>query len=466
MRLLTLVDQIFLLLESRTQPMHVGGLFLFEPPKDAGNDFVSILMEQMQTSTTPPSFPFNQVLDRLLFWQKDESFDLTQHFRHIALPQPARIRELLAYVSIEHGKLLNKSNPMWECHVIEGIEPESTNQPQRFALYFKIHHSLVDGVAAMRLVKKSLSQSPDEQMTLPLWSLLTRHRNQIDAILPIDKPVMQIIKEQLGTIKPVTHELIKTLTPSKLKDPNFINTFQAPMCILNQRITPSRRLSTQSYDLSAFKYIAETWQVSINDVVLAVCAGALRHYLLKKDALPKKPLIAFVPISLRTDNSASGNQVSFLLANLGTHLQNPIDRLKLINGSMNEGKKRFGRMNQAQIINYSAIAYLWEGLNLLTNLYPKKQAFNLIISNVPGSKETLYWNGAKLKALYPASILLNGQAMNITLATYIDKVEFGIMACNDVLPHTQDMLKYIADELQLLNNISNHHNNKDHKNRH
>lgn len=458
MRLLTLVDQLFLLLESRTQPMHVGGLFLFEPPKDAGHDFVKTLMEQMQTSTTPPSFPFNQVLDRLLFWQKDDNFDLTQHFRHIALPQPARIRELLAYVSVEHGKLLNKSNPMWECHIIEGIEPETENQPQRFALYFKIHHSLVDGIAAMRLVKKSLSQSPDEQMMLPLWSLLTRHRNQIDAILPINKPIKQIIKEQLGTIKPVANELIKTLSIQKIKDPHFINTLQAPMCMLNQRITPSRRLSTQSYDLSTFKRIAEGWQVSVNDVVLAVCAGAVRRYLLQNDALPKKPLIAFVPISLRTDNSASGNQVSFLLANLGTHLHDPIDRLKVINGSMREGKERFGRMNQAQVINYSAIAYAWAGLNLLTNLYPKKQAFNLIISNVPGSKQALYWNGAKLKALYPASILLNGQAMNITLATYIDKVEFGIMACNDVLPHTQDMLKYIADELCLLDGIT-----KDHK---
>lgn len=129
-------------------------------------------------------------------------------------------------------------------------------------------------------------------------------------------------------------------------------------------------------------------------------------------------------------------------------------RLQLIHHSMNSGKRRFGRMNQAQVINYSAVAYAWEGLNLLTGLFPKKQAFNLIISNVPGAKKPLYWNGAPLKALYPASIIFNGQGMNITLASYLDKVEFCITACSKLLPHVQDMLTLIDEELSILENIS------------
>ncbi|MGP9688709.1 WS/DGAT/MGAT family O-acyltransferase [Psychrobacter sp. AOP22-C1-C5] len=452
MRLLTVVDQLFLLLESRKQPMHVGGLFLFELPEDADSDFVYQLVKQMQDSDVPPSFPFNQVLEHLIFWKKDKNFDVEHHFHHVALPNPARIRELLMYVSREHGRLLDRAMPLWECHIIEGIQPETEHSPERFALYFKIHHSLVDGIAAMRLVQKSLSQSPSEPVTLPVWSLMTRHRNQVNAMLPAQKSVRRIIKEQISTIKPVFSELLDNFKNSG--DEGYVGTFDAPMSILNTRISASRRIAAQSYDIQRFNNIAERLKISKNDVVLAVCAGAIRQYLIAMDALPSKPLIAFVPMSLRTDNSIAGNQLSFVLANLGTHLDNPLRRIELIHRSMNNGKRRFRRMNQAQVINYSVIAYAWQGINLATSLFPKKQAFNLIISNVPGSEKALYWNGARLQSLYPASIVFNGQAMNITLASYLDKIEFCITACSKGLPHVQDMLALIEKELTQLETMS------------
>ncbi|MGP5074757.1 WS/DGAT/MGAT family O-acyltransferase [Psychrobacter celer] len=448
MRLLTAVDQLFLLLESRKQPMHVGGLFLFELPKAADSDFVYQLVKQMQESDVPPSFPFNQVLEHLIFWKKDKNFDVEHHLHHVALPNPARIRELLMYVSREHGRLLDRAMPLWECHVIEGIQPETEGGAERFALYFKIHHSLVDGIAAMRLVQKSLSQSASEPVTLPVWSLMARHRNQVNAILPKERSVRRIIKEQISTIKPVFTELLDNL--KNHGDEGYVGTFDAPMSILNKRISASRRIAAQSYDIERFNDIAARLNISKNDVVLAVCSGAIRRYLLAMDALPSKPLIAFVPMSLRTDNSVSGNQLSFVLANLGTHLDDPLRRIELIHRSMNNGKRRFRRMNQAQVINYSVIAYAWEGINLATGLFPKKQAFNLIISNVPGSTKPLYWNGAKLQSLYPASIVFDGQAMNITLASYLDRIEFGITACSKALPHIQDMLILIEEELDLL----------------
>ena len=455
MRLLTAVDQLFLLLESRKQPMHVGGLFLFELPElaqTADCNFVYQLVQQMQTATVPPSFPFNQVLEHLLFWKQDENFHVEHHFRHVALPQPARVRELLMYISKEHSKLLDRAMPLWECHVIEGICPEFEGSPERFALYFKIHHSLVDGIAAMRLIQRSLSQSPTEPMTLPVWSLMARHRNQVDAILPDGRSLVSIIKEQLLTIKPVCSELIDNF--KNRHDEDYVSPFDAPMSVLNQRISASRRIAAQSYEMQRFRDIADKLHVTMNDVILAVCAGAIRRYLQSINALPKKPLIAFVPMSLRNDESASGNQLSFLLANLGTHLDDPIRRLQLIHDSMNKGKRRFRRMNQAQVLNYSAITYAWEGINILTGLFPKKQAFNLIISNVPGVDKPLYWNGAPLKALYPASIVVDGQAMNITLTTYLDKLEFCITACSKLLPHVQDMLALIEEELCALEAIS------------
>lgn len=454
MRLMTAVDQLFLLLESRKQPMHVGGLFLFElPEEEQGKDseFVYQLVQQLQNSEVPPSFPFNQVLENLLFWKTDDQFDVEHHFRHVALPNPGRVRELLMYISKEHSRLLDRAMPLWECHVIEGILPEAEGMPERFALYFKIHHSLVDGIAAMRLVQKALSQSPNEPVTLPIWSLITRHGKKAENLLPTARSASRIIKEQLSTIKPVFTELIDNFKHSG--KPDYVGTFDAPMSVLNQRISASRRIAAQSYDLQRFYTIADAFGVNQNDVVLAVCAGAIRRYLLTMEALPSKPLIAFVPMSLRKDESASGNQISFLMANLGTHLEDPIKRMQLIHDSMNSGKRRFRRMNKAQVINYSAIAYAWEGLNVLTGIFPKKQAFNLIISNVPGSKEPLYWNGAPLKALYPASILVDGQALNITLATYLDKIEFCITACSKLLPRVQDILLLMEEDLSLLENI-------------
>jgi diacylglycerol O-acyltransferase len=431
--------------------MHVGGLFLFEVPEGADSDFVYQLVKQMQESDVPPSFPFNQVLEHMLFWKQDKDFDVEHHFHHIALPKPGRIRELLMYVSREHGRLLDRAMPLWEYHVIEGIQPEVEGGPERFAWYFKIHHSLVDGIAAMRLVQKSLSQSPTEPVTLPVWSLLARHRNQIND-MPAEKSVKHIMKEQMSTIKPVFTELLDNL--KNYGDDGYVGIFDAPMSILNKRISASRRIAAQSYDIQRFNNIAERLKISRNDVVLAVCAGAIRRYLISMDALPSKPLIAFVPMSLRNDTSLSGNQLSFVLANLGTHLDDPLRRIELIHCSMNNGKRRFRRMNQAQVINYSLVSYAWEGINLLTGLFPKKQAFNLIISNVPGSDKPLYWNGARLQSLYPASVVFNGQAMNITLASYLDKIEFGITACSKALPHVQDMLMLIEEELQLLESVS------------
>ena len=262
----------------------------------------------------------------------------------------------------------------------------------------------------------------------------------------------RIIKDQLSTIKPVFTELIDNFKHNGEED--YVGTFDAPMSILNQRISASRRIAAQSYDIERFRKVAQAFDMSINDVVLAVCSGALRNYLMAMDALPSKPLIAFVPMSLRYDESASGNQITFLMANLGTHLDDPVRRLQVIHGSMSSGKRRFQRMNPAQIINYSAIAYAWEGLNVLTGLFPRKQAFNLIISNVPGSKKELFWNGAPLKALYPASILVDGQGLNITLASYLDRIEFCITACSKLLPHIQDMLVFLEEEISLLEKVS------------
>ena len=456
MRVVSLVEQLFFLIEKHKQPMHVGGLFLFDIPTSAKPDFVTDLVRQIRNGDTPPTFPFNQVLHNLTFWKTTEHFDLHYHFHHTVLSKPHSFQALLSYVSDVHANMLDKNYPLWECHIIEGIDNVPTiseTEPKRFALYFKIHHSLVDGVAAMRIVEKSLSNSSTEVMTLPPWALLSRDEKNLKNIAPSKRTFSGIVKEQIGTIKPVFGELKNEL--KERKEPGFVSTIQAPTSPLNQRISNSRAFFATTYALSRFQKIAEVLQVSLNDVALAICSGALRSYLLQLEQLPEEPLIAFVPVSLRKDDSASGNQASLVLCNLATNVDDPIERIKAIHASMTMGKDKFGRMEQAQVINYSAISYAWEGVNLLTNAYPKKQAFNILISNVPGPKEPLYWNGATLSALYPASVVFNGQALNITFSSYLDKLHFGIVGCDKTLPNLEYLTEALDTELLKLEMICN-----------
>jgi diacylglycerol O-acyltransferase len=232
------------------------------------------------------------------------------------------------------------------------------------------------------------------------------------------------------------------------RNPDYVSSFQAPSSILNQRVSASRRFAAQSFEFSRLRHISKALGVTINDIVLAICSGALREYLLSQNALPKKPLIAMVPASVRSDDSDVSNRITMILANLGTHKEDPLERLKIVRRSVLSAKERFKRMNANQILNYSAFVYGAAGLNIASGLMPTRQAFNVIISNVPGPQEPLYWNGARLEALYPASIVLDGQALNITMTSYLDKLEVGLTACRNALPKMQNLLTHLEEEIQ------------------
>ena len=441
MRPLHPIDFIFLSLEKRQQPMHVGGLFLFEIPENAPDTFMQDLVNDIRKSKTIPVPPFNNRLSGL-FWDEDEESDLDHHFRHVSLPHPGRIRELLIYISQEHSTLIDRAKPLWTCNIIEGIEGN------RFAMYFKIHHAMVDGVAGMRLIEKSLSDDPTEKSIVPPWCVEGKRAKRLKESKPGRiKKVLMGLKDQLQATPRVMQELSQTLLKDFGRNPDYVSSFQAPSSILNQRVSSSRRFAAQSFELDRFRHIAKALDVTINDIVLAVCSGALREYLISHQSLPNKPLIAMVPASLRSDDSDVSNRITMILANLATHKDDPLERLQTIRRSVQNAKQRFKRMTSDQILNYSAVVYGPAGLNILSGMMPKHQAFNLVISNVPGPREPLYWNGAKLDALYPASIVLDGQALNITMTSYLDKLEVGLTACRNALPRMQNLLTHLEDEI-------------------
>ena len=442
MRPLHPIDFIFLSLEKRQQPMHVGGLFLFQIPENAPASFIQNLVADIRNSKSIPIPPFNNKLNGL-FWDEDEEFDLDHHFRHIALPQPGRILELLTYISQEHSSLIDRAKPLCTCHIIEGIEGN------RFAMYFKIHHAMVDGIAGMRLVEKSLSQDPNAKSIVPPWCVEgPRAKRLKEPNVSRFKKIMNGVMGQLGSTPRVMYELSQTVMKDMGRNPDYVSSFQAPSSILNQRVSSSRRFAAQSFEFDRLRHISKSLGVTINDIVLAICSGALREYLLSQDALPKKPLIAMVPASVRDDDSSMSNRITMILANLGTHKEDPLERLAIVRRSVQNAKEKFKRMNSNQILNYSAFVYSAAGLNIASGLLPKRQAFNLVISNVPGPREPLYWNGARLDALYPASIILDGQALNITMTSYLDKLEVGLTACRNALPKMQNLLTHLEEEIQ------------------
>jgi diacylglycerol O-acyltransferase / wax synthase len=452
--------QGFMIAESRNTPMHVGGLHLFEPPEGAGPDWGRRYYEQaMQVEATSPLYlkrPRRSVrTGGAWFWTRDDEFDLEYHARHSALPAPGRVRELLELVSRLHGTRMARERPLWEMNYIEGMEDG------RFAVYSKLHHALVDGISAIRLVQAALSEDPDDRDLPPPWAL-RRVGQQVEsdgadlaerlADLPIGalRTAMAVGAEAAG----LPGALLRTLQRAVYNEAAPIALY-APRTILNQEITGARRFAAQQWSLDRIKQVGKAAGATINDVVLAMCSGALRAYLLELHALPPQSLVAMVPVSLRTDRSSAsdegGNATGTIMVGLGTDLADAGQRLESIHTSVERGKEGLASMSPTQILAMSAVGLT--PLVLLPMLRMQgltRPPFNLVISNVPGPRNPLYLNGARLTGNYPLSVPFHGQALNITCLSYDGMMNFGLTGCRRTAPHLQRLLLHLDDELNAL----------------
>lgn len=444
MRALSPTDSAFLWIETRNQPMHVAGLNIYKPPKGEGHAYVRQLLAEWGTHLQAKP-PFNQRLVMkagLWYWEDDHEFELDYHLRHLALPKPGRIRELLAMVSRLHGNLMDRSRPLWEVSVIEGLPGG------RFATYIKMHHSLVDGVSGARLMAEGLSKHANENKP-PLWaqSYDKRTANQGKAPAPGVLQQLANLARAGRDILPGIGSGLWDIVRASQAHGNAALPFQAPPTPFNVEISGSRRFASQSYSLARFKRIGAATGATVNDVTLAVCAGALRRYLEMQNALPTEPLIAMVPVSLHGETNEGGNQVSLLLANLGTHIKDPIKRLAHIVESTSLAKSKLSSMPRLQKMAHGITSISPLGAGMITGTAEKHPLFNLVISNVPGPKETLYLDGAKLDEVYPVSIPAQYLALNITISGYGDNLGFGFVACRRSVPAMQRMLDYTDESI-------------------
>jgi diacylglycerol O-acyltransferase len=443
MQLISPTDAIFLVGESREHPMHVGGLQLYRPPEGAGPEYVRTLHQQMveHTEFAPmfrkhPSTILGGIAN--LTWTFDDEVDIDYHLRRSALPQPGRVRDLLELTSRVHGSLLDRHRPLWETYVVEGLSDG------RFAVLTKCHHALIDGVSALKLVERSLSEDPgDTEVRVP-WDLTRRNRPA-----RAERSLLPDLMSGAGSLAALVPSTLG-LARAALLEQQLTLPFAAPKTMFNVNIGGARRVAAQSWPLERIRRVKTAAGVTVNDAILAMCAGALRAYLQEQDALPDAPLIAMVPVSMRgEDDDTSGNQVGAILCNLGTHVEDAEQRLGVISDSMRSNKKVFSQLPKMQALALSAVNISALGLAMVPGFVATtRPPFNIVISNVPGPRKPLYWNGSRLDGNYPLSIALDGQALNITMANNGDNLDFGLVGCRRSVPHLQRLLGHLEDALK------------------
>ncbi|MCW2843635.1 MAG: wax ester/triacylglycerol synthase family O-acyltransferase, partial [Nocardioides sp.] len=419
----------FLFAESRSMPMHVGGLQLFKKPEGVGRSYIRDMYEEMRdVEDIAPLFlkhPRRSIgTAGQWVWENDQQFDIEHHVRHSALPKPGRVRELLELCSRLHSTRLARERPLWEAHIIEGL------RDGRVAMYTKTHHALVDGVSAMRLLQSVLSTDPDERDMPAMWANQAKRSRPTKTAAKTEANLSEVPIQALRTALGITAEaagmpgaLVKTISKGLRNETSSLSLY-APRTIFNQSITGSRRFAAQDWPIERLRAIGKATGTTLNDVVLAMCSGAMRAYLLELDALPDAPLVAMVPVGLnakqsQTASADGGNAVGAVMVQLATDLHDPAERLATIHRSMKDGKEALSSMTPIQILAMSALgqapAILGPMLRMQGIVRPP---YNLIISNVPGPKTTHYWNGAQLLGTYPLSIPINGMALNITCTSY------------------------------------------------
>jgi diacylglycerol O-acyltransferase / wax synthase len=466
MRQLSGVDATFLHMENARTYGHTSGVIILDPSTadqpinaDTIRDYIADRIHLLD----PLRWRLVEVplgIDRP-YWVDDPDLDLNFHVRGIALPAPGSDQQLADQVARLAARHLDRAKPLWELYVIEGLEGG------RVGIMTKLHHAAVDGKAGMQIMNTLLSTDPTcpapspakgptaEKVPSPLqmWGrgwmgVLAKPEHGVRLMLDLAKEgrktAGQLGRGDLGDLK------------KALRNPGA-----APRVSFNATVSAQRNWAFGSVALADVKAVKDAHQCTVNDVVMAMCAGALRRWLVDHEELPDKPLLAVVPISIRTAEQAAtaGNQVSGMVSPLATNLSDPAERLKAASESMRAAKdqhaalpahllqdfSQFAAPAAAQLVADTAATLRWAD-----RMTPP---FNLAVSNVPGPREPLYYARALQEAHYPVSIATDGMGLNITLMSYRDRIDFGLVGTPELVPDIWNLIGYLQEELALLGKV-------------
>jgi WS/DGAT/MGAT family acyltransferase len=488
MRQLNGLDASFLAVESAKQTGHVASVMFFDPVEGADDGVLEVVRRKL-AAALPELAPLRQRLVEVPFgldrpyWVDDPELDLDYHLRHIAVPAPGADEQLAELVARIHERPLDRARPLWEAYVIEG------HRSGRVALYMKVHHAAVDGVAGVELARVLFSDEAGEarperrrsrgeplpgsleMLARGALGLVRRPQRMARAGLRAARSATRSGDlGALGTasgLLPLAHSLGLGRVPGLYRrigldggpdGENALPDTPAPKTPFNRSITPHRRFAWVDLPLAELKQVRKCFGVTLNDVVLAVSSHALRAWLERHGALPEDSLLAMVPVSVRaeTESGTGGNRVATVMADLASNEADPVKRLMRIHGSMQAAKKQQARLSPELALEFTqfaagVLAVQGPRLAAFAGLTERMNPiFNVTVSNVPGPREPLFLGGAQLVSQYPVSMLVEGQGLNVTVVSYGEGVHVGLLACRELVPDLWDLARDFSAGLEVL----------------
>ena len=479
MRQLTSLDAQFLALENARQTGHVAGLAIYDTSTAPNGRLTCAEMKDLISSRLHLLPPLRWRLVEVPlgadypYWVDDTDFDLDFHVRELALPAPGDGTQLAEQVARLHSRPLDRGRPLWEIYVISGLATGDT------AVYTKIHHAVIDGVSGAEITGMLLDLTADVREVPPpdgpvtagrkpgQWEMLGR------AIAGLPKYPLRVVRA-LPTAVPNLEETQFAAIPGagtlgraagRLQalvtgDPNRVvrSGLDAPKTSFNGKISAHRRFAFGQMDLDRVKAVKAAYECTVNDVVVALCAGAVRRWLLEHDELPDEPLITQVPVSVRTTEQAGtyGNRILLLGAPMFTNIADPVERLRATQRELRVMKDRHKAMpaQLLQDVNHFVPPALFSRaaratFSLATSSVGRPQ-WNLVVSNVPGPQFPLYCAGARLLAHYPVSVITDGMGLNITAMSYDGHIDVGVIADRDQVADVWCLVDWLEDSLSEL----------------
>ena len=454
MNRLSALDASFLYGETAETPMNVGSLAIFAPPANPVDVFARLRDHTAARLEAVPLYRRRLEMTPLGLdhpvWVDDDDLDLDDHILRAALPKPGTMNELRALVARLHAIPLDRARPLWEYHLIEGLEDGG------FAVYFKFHHCGMDGLAFMATLDEMYDFSPDSAPAPSSRKAARSAPPPPDFAKMTTTAVEDFLRPGFRAARalPTLARMLAKASRNPGADSQYslASVWNTPRTRFNVAVSSRRSYGTASLSLPDMKALAKASKVTINDVVLAVCAGALRRYLIERRSLPDLPLTAAVPASLRAPgDTRMNNQLMFLLRRLATDVSEPLVRLAATQAAAREAKDLLADMKTllpADIPMLGAPAIMTALYRLLRKT--NSAWSNVVISNVPGPRQPIYCAGAPARHYFPLSIPTHGCALNITAFGYVDRLEFGLTACGTAVPDVQLIADYLVDDFDAM----------------
>lgn len=455
MKRLSGLDASFLYFETSTQLLHVCGLVVVRPDSMPGGYTFAAMREEIgrRVAGVPQ---FRQKLRHVPLsldhpvWVDDSDFDIERHVHRLALPAPGGEEELSELCGHLAGQPLDRSRPLWEMWVVEGLSDG------RVAVFAKMHHATVDGMSGMSLLAHLCSLEPEAEEPPAEAARETSSPSELNllgrAVLRTAGRPLQVAKLVAPTVTALVGSIDRARKGTAMAAP-----LTAPRTPFNGTISGRRTIAFTELSLEEIKAVKNASASTVNDVVLTVCGGALRRYLQGRDALPESSLLATVPVSVRGKSEVAGaNQVSALFARLGTDLEDPLERLKVVAEGNARAKEHNKAIPAAALQEWAELAAprtfgmavrLYSGLRLAEK-HPV--VHNLVISNVPGPPVPIYFVGALVEAMYPLGPIFHGAGLNITVISNAGRVHVGLIADAEMMPDLWDLAHAFEPELHEL----------------